>query len=249
MKKFFNTLFILGLFLVQFGKIYAQTSNSDDDLLNTTEFTFPPLHVVIDSVLKRSAMVNFRNQHIGVKESTLESERIYWTRNFGIQADTRYGNLSNFATDNDGINSTAALTTARQFNYSVGVYVKFPIFDFLNRKNQLKLARLEVDEAKSMAESQKEEIRQAVIRLYQDLILKQKILQIRSKSLGDARVNMEMVEKEFRNGVVPISEYVRINSMTADMEAEYEKAMSEFITVKKILEDMAGFAFGLKNSN
>ena len=37
--------------------------------------------------------------------------------------------------------------------------------------------------------------------------------------------------------------------MTANMEADYEKAMSEFITVKKILEDMAGFAFGFTNSN
>ena len=216
MKKFFNTLSILSLFLLAFGNTHAQTSESDDNLLNTNEFKFPPLNVILDSVLKRSAMVDFRNQHIGVKESTLASERIYWTRNFGVQADTRYGNLSNFATDNDGINTTAALTTARQFNYSVGVYLKIPIFDFFNRKNQIKLARLEVDEAKSMAEFTKEEIRQNVIGLYQDLILKQKILKIRSKSLGDARVNMEMVEKEFRNGVVAISEYVRINSMTAN---------------------------------
>ena len=100
-----------------------------------------------------------------------------------------------------------------------------------------------------MAEFTKEEIRQTVIRLYQDLILKQKLFQIRSRSLGDGRVNMEMVEKEFRNGVVPISEYVRINGMTANMEADYEKAMSEFITAKQLLEDMAGFVFGLTLSN
>lgn len=249
MNKLFYILSILSLSFISFNSIQAQTLESDNSSLNDNEFKFPPLEVVIDSVLKRSAMVNFRNQHIGVKESTLASERIYWSRNLGIQADTRYGNLSNFATSEDGISNTAALTTAKQFNYSVGFYLKIPIFDVLNRKNKIKLARLEVDEAKSMAEFQKEEIRQTVIRMYQDLILKQKLLQIRSRSLGDGRVNLQMVEKEFRNGIVPISEYVRIVGMTENLEADYAKAMSEFITSKLMLEDMAGFEFDLTHLN
>jgi outer membrane protein TolC len=224
----------------------AQVSKEYDSTDDSYDLLIPKLNVIIDSVLKRSAMLNFRKHHIGVVESTLESERIYWSRNLGIQADTRYGNLSNFATSEDGLSNTSALTTSKQLNYSVGFYLKFPLFDLLNRKKQIKLARLEVDEAKSMAKFQEEELRQTTIRLYQDLILKQKLLKIRSRRLGDGRVNMQMVEKEFRNGVVPISEYVRINGMTTNMEADYEKAMSEFITAKQMLEDISGFVFGLK---
>ncbi|PIV94509.1 MAG: hypothetical protein COW44_03840 [Flavobacteriaceae bacterium CG17_big_fil_post_rev_8_21_14_2_50_33_15] len=249
MKKFFKTLSILIVIIICFNNTQAQTTDYNDSSLNGKEFNFPPLKVVIDSVLKRNAMLNFRKNHIGVKESTLESERIYWTRNIGFQADTRYGNLNNFSTEADSQVSSSVLTTSKQFNYSVGVYLKFPVFDVLNRKHQMQLARLEVDEAKSMAEFQEEEIRQTVIKLYQDLILKQKLLQIRSKSLGDGRVNMEMVEKEFRNGVVQISEYVRITGMTSNLEADYESAKSEFITAKQLLEDMVGFVFGLTNSN
>jgi outer membrane protein TolC len=116
-------------------------------------------------------------------------------------------------------------------------------------QNQIKLAESEVEAAKSMVQFENEQLRKIVITLYQDLLLKQKLLQIRSESLGDGRVNMQMVEKEFRNGVVPLSEYVRINSTTTDMEAAYETALSEFITTKKMLEDMAGFVFNLKRSN
>lgn len=224
----------------------AQVSEEFDSTEDAYDLLIPKLNVVIDSVLKRSAMLNFRKHHIGVKESTLKSERIYWSRNLGIQADTRYGNLSNFATSEDGLSNTSALTTSKQLNYSVGFYLKFPLFDALNRKKQIKLAKLEVEEAKNMAEFQEEELRQTTIRLYQDLILKQKLLKIRSRRLGDGRVNMQMVEKEFRNGVVPLSEYVRINGMTTNMEADYEKAMSEFITAKQMLEDMSGIVFGLK---
>jgi hypothetical protein len=46
-----------------------------------------------------------------------------------------------------------------------------------------------------------------------------------------------MVEKEFRNGVVPISEYVRITTITAEAEVAFESVMSEFIIAKKTTED------------
>ena len=60
---------------------------------------------------------------------------------------------------------------------------------------------------------------------------------------------MQMVEKEFRNGLVPIYEYVRVTGMTTDIETDYETALSEFIITKQLLEDMAGFVFGLTLTN
>jgi outer membrane protein TolC len=249
MNKLFHIISILSLMIISFNNVQAQTSEFEDSSLNDRRFQFPPLQAIIDSVIKRSAMVAFRSNNVLSKEATLATERVHWSRNMGIAADTRYGNLSNFATSEDGLTNSQALTTARQFTYSVGIFLKFPLFDAINRKHQIKLATAEVDAAKSMAESQKEEIRQTIIRMYQNLILKEKLLQIRSRMLGDGRVNKQMVEKEFRNGIVPLSEYVRISGMTTNMEAAYETAMSEFITAKQLLEDMAGFVFELKLSN
>ena len=239
MKNTLKIILILTITVFSFDVAEAQST----DFENRDEIALPSFQVIIDSVLNRNAMLKFRKQHIGVKESTLASERIYWTRNFGVQGDTRYGNLNNFSTNADGQLSTSTSTATRQFNYSIGFYLKIPIFDVLNRKNQLGLARLEVEEAKSMAQFQEDEIRQTVIKLYQELILKQNILKIKSKSLSDGKINMQMVEKEFRNGIVPVSEYVRITSITSELEVGYEVAKSEFIVVKKLLEDMAGFTF------
>jgi len=221
----------------------AQTSEHGNNELYDVGMGLPPLKVILDSVLKRSAKLKYRKDHIGVKETTLKSEKLYWTRNFGIQAETKYGNVNSFSTDSDGAISSSSLVTTQQATYFVGAYIKFPVFDWLNRKNQIRLAKFEIDEAESMANSIEEEIRQDVIKMYQDLVLKEKILKIRSKAFGDGKVNMQMVEKEFRNGVVPVSEYVRITSITSDVEVDYESAKSEFITAKKLLEDLAGFTF------
>ncbi|MGL3001658.1 TolC family protein [Flavobacterium sp. RSSB_23] len=247
MKKQINIIAIISVFVLCLHNTQAQTVQNKDTLLTGNEFHFPPLKVVIDSVLKRNAMVKFRKNHVGVKESTLASERIFWTRNIGVQVDGRYGTLNNFSNNDDGISNTAFSTLSTQYNYSVGMYLKFPVFDMLNRKNQLKLARLEIEEAKNMTKFQEDEIRQTVIRMYQDVILKQRLLQIRSKNFGNGKVNMEMVEKEFRNGVVPVAEYVRITSITANLEADYESAKAEFITAKQLLEDMSGLVFDLTN--
>jgi hypothetical protein len=58
--------------------------------------------------------------------------------------------------------------------------------------------------------------------------------------LGNARVNMEMVEKEFKNGLIAISEYVRISDMTSRIAAEFSEAKSDFVVSKKLLENLTG---------
>jgi outer membrane protein TolC len=250
MCRFFKILTILLLSLLSVNLLQGQEllyGNSQE--LSAAISNFPPLQAVIDSVIKRSAMVNFRTNNIEAKEAALASERLHWTRNLGLQVDSRYGNLNNFTSNEDGEALSQVLTTTTQLNYSAGFFLKFPLFDGLNRKHQIKLAESEVEAAKSMVQFENEQLRKMVITLYQELLLKQKLLQIRSESLGDGRVNMQMVEKEFRNGLVPMSEYVRINSMTTNMEAAYETALSEFITTKKMLEDMAGFVFDLNAPN
>jgi len=231
------------------NSIMAQTSVLEVTPVKKNELNIPPLEVVIDSILKHSAMLRFRKHHVGVKESTLKSERIYWTRNLGLNGNVEYGNLNNNSYSVEQNKPNLLSTSTTQFNYSAGFYLKFPIYDIVNRKHQIKLAKLEVDEAKSMADFQEEEIRQTVIKLYQDLILRHKLLRIKSQNLGNGRVNMQMVEKEFRNGVVATSEYVRITSMTSNMEVDYELAKSNFLVAKQQLEDMAGFVFNVTLSN
>lgn len=247
MKLSLKILFVIVINFCSLHYVLAQNTSIERATTLRSQINIPPLNDIIDSVLKNNAMLKFRKQGIGVKESTLESEKIYWTRNLGIQAETRYGTLNSFSTSADG-NSTAAFATiATQFNYSAGVYLKFPVFDFLNRKKQITLARLEVEQAMSMEQSLKDEIRQAVIKLYHDLLLKQRILKIRSESLGSGRVNMQMAEKEFRNGVIQVTEYSRISGITSNLEVDYEFAKSEFLIAKSILEDMAGFKFSITN--
>ena len=210
---------------------------------------FPPLSVMIDSALAHNAMVRFREEGIVGKQCNLKSYRNYWTRNLGLQADIRYGTFDNFSTNTSEGQSPAVLATrSSQTNYGVGAYIKFPLQDVVNRKNLVRMAQSELDQAHSMAEAQRDEVTQLVIKQYNDVLLKQKLLKIRSKNLSTARVNMEMVEKEFQNGVVSVTEYARISDIVARNESDFEIASTDYVTAYLILEEMIGFRIGAPTS-
>jgi outer membrane protein TolC len=229
------------------NSILAQSTPIKETNIDEIEVSLPPLNVIIDSIVNRNGMVRFRRKHVEVSTGKLKSETLYWTRNFGVQGDGRYGTFDNTSLSSTGGSTGTILNnTTSQLNYGVGLYFKFPVFDFVHRKNQINLAKMEIEESKRMVQFQEDEIRQLAIRLYQDLVLKQKILKIRSEGLSNGKVNMQMVEKEFRNGLVPVSEYVRITGMASSAEADFESAKSDYILAKQILEDMAGFVFSIK---
>lgn len=237
-------MFLLLMLIITGGQQYlmaqknATTGNSDMPML-----TLPPMMDLIDSALKKNASVQYRDLEVELRATNLHSEKIYWTRNLGVQADTRYGTFDNFSTSSSSQSTTVLNSTNRQLNYGIGVYIKMPLGDILNRKNQVKRATIEYEEAKRLSLAQQDEIRQAVIKLYQDVLLRQKLLLIKSEALGNARVNAEMVEKEFRNGIIPVSEYVRISDIVSRAESDYEIAKTEFSAVTLLLENITGITF------
>tara|TARA_R110000772_G_scaffold82326_6_gene174664 strand:- start:123 stop:869 length:747 start_codon:yes stop_codon:yes gene_type:complete len=235
--KILTILFIcaLGVFVTK-----AQGLTENDSQVSPHSLLIPKLTVLIDSALVNSGMVNYRILEIEAKEANIRAKRRDWTKNFGIQADTRYGTFNNYSTITGDNSSVNLGSITQQLNYNVGLYLKIPVFDIINRNSQIKRAKVEIEQAKSLVKFQEDEIRESVIRYFEDLVLRQNLLKLYASNLGNARVNMEMVEKEFRNGLLPISEYVRISDMTVRIASDYEKAKSDFLVSKKLLENITG---------
>jgi len=238
------TIYIITLLLLLSASSgRAQSADSTALTPRDSVIVFPPLNDLIDSAIKFHPGIRYRQFEVKVKESNLQTQQNNWTRNMGVQADSRYGTFDNFSANDNGQSTTLLNTTNKQFNYGFGVYMKLPLYDLLNRKNQLKQAKNEVEMARSLGEVQETEIRMMVIKQYQDALLRQRLVRIKAQNLGNARVNMEMVEKEFRNGIIPVSEYARISDIVYRAESDYELAKTEFITAKLLLEEIVGFKF------
>ena len=212
------------------------------------ESILPPLETIIDSAIKNDFYVKFRDQQITVNDSKLKAERSGWTKNLGIQTDVRYGTFDNFSTNTAaGQNPNLFATRSNQLNYGAGAYLKIPIYDIVSRKSQIRLAKAEVEQAQSLSQDQRNTVRQTVIKQYNDLIVKHRILKIKSKYAETSKINMAMAEKEFLNGVIPITEYSRQSESASRTETDFETSLMDFKTAYMLLEEIAGVKF-LKNN-
>lgn len=143
--------FILILFITllstQFSVI-AQENKGFDLLKDDIESILPPLQEIIDTAIARNPYVKFRDLQIVVNEHKLKADRLDWTRDLGFQTDVRYGTFDNFATNVvEGQNPALSSTRNTQTNYGIGGYIRIPFYDFLNRRNQIKLSKAEVEQA------------------------------------------------------------------------------------------------------
>ena len=250
MKNFFAISLFICLEAFLNGTALSQVNKIADIQAADTTYFIPPLGELIDSATKNNAMFRYYELGAEAKKYGLATEKMSWSRNIGLQADVRYGTFDNFSTNTaEGQSPALYATSTTQTNYGIGAYVKLPVSDFLSRKNKIMLARTEVKQAETMAEVQRDQIRQMVIKQYNDLLLKRTVLMIKARSLESSRTNMILAEKEFKTGVITLGTYSGLSETLYNSEINFEQAKVDFKTEYMLLEELAGFKFSSKESN
>lgn len=244
--KYFQPILLMTLLSLLFRPSgIAQSSAHPETQNDQVSEKIPPLSVLIDSAILNNPNIRFRDMDLIVARCKLkENHNLLW-KDIGFQADVRHGTFDSYTSDITGGIGPAIGSSHVETRYGYSAYIKIPLFDLINRPNQNKIARTEIEKAESLATAQRNEIRQLVILQYNDLILKQRLFNIKLKNLETVKINMQMVEKEFLNGVIPITEYARISGSVSDSETDYEKARMDFLTAYMILEEIVGMKFNL----
>ncbi len=225
---------------------YAQSTQSFSLVKDDISTMIPSLSVLIDSAIANNPGLKSGDMQILINKYTLQSNRDYWTRNLGLAADVRYGNFNSYASSN-GTDVTVA-SSRSELRYGVGGTIKFPIYDFLDRRNQLKLAKTQINLTECLVEEKKIELRKVVIKQYNDLLLKQRLIKLSAKNIETIKINMIMAEKGFLNGAIPLSEYSRISDIVNKAQSDFENLRTEFLTTYMILEEIVGMKFNLNNA-
>ncbi len=221
------------------GQSLRQFNMEKDDISTM----IPPLQTLIDSAIAHNPGLKSSEAQINAGRYSLLSARRLWTKNLSLSADLRYGNFTNYS--NDAFTDIAVATNKSEFRYGAGGTVKFVIYDFVDRKNQLRIAQAGINDVTSLGEEKKSELRKMVITYYNDLILKQRLLKLSAKNIETIRITMQMVEKEFLNGVIPLTEYARMSGIVSDSEAAFESARMDFMTAYMLLEEVVCMKFNI----
>lgn len=207
----------------------------------------PPLSVLMDSAIQHNPYVRFRGLQLLIEDCKLKGIKTEWTRYLGLQGELRYGTYDSYVSTG-GVGGSINTTSSNDLRWSTSTFFSIPLESFLNRNNQMRQSKLEHEQAKCMAEVQCNELRQVVVRQYNDLVLKQKLLKIKSKFKETSDINLQMTEKGFINGTVPMSEYAMITENNTRAETDYAIAMVEFQTAYQLLEVICDMKFNLSNT-
>lgn len=245
MKRFpIVLLVLLSLHLLPF-KAEAEEPDSFIPVKDEIMDFLPPLSVLIDSAIQNDPYVRFRDLQLLIDDCKLKGIKTEWTRYLGVQGELRYGTYDSYVSSGG---STISTTSSNDLRWNTSTFFSIPLETFLNRKNQLRQSKLEREQSKYMAEVQRNEIRQVVVRQYNDLLLKQKLLKIKSKFKATSDLNMQMTEKGFTEGTVTMNEYAMITENTNRAETDYATAAVEFQTSYQLLEVICGMKFNLLNT-
>jgi outer membrane protein TolC len=230
------------IIFILFAELNAQEIDKNRDFAEL----LPPLEALIDSAIEKNSFIEYRDLQIVINDLQLKSAKIDWTRSVGVQASYGYGNFYNNSISSETSSGSTIESSRSEIKYLAAVSLNIPLYSILNRKSDIKRARVEKEQAESMARLQRDELRQLVIKQYNTVILNQRLLKIKTKYFETAALSLQIADKQFLNGVIPVDEYARLNQIFASAEADYETARSEFQTSLLILQEITGLRYFIK---
>jgi outer membrane protein TolC len=226
----------------------AQQQKRFNPLTDDITQIMPPLATLLDSAFVHDPGLKFTELQYVIDKGNLHTSQAQWTQDLGLQANAGYGTFD-YVYSNTAQTSTPQASTSRQSQsqYAVGGFLRLPLYDLVNRKNQIKMAKAVMEQSKTLSETRKNELRELVIKQYNDIIAKQRVLKIKSKYLETSRINTQMAEKGFVKGTVSVDDYSRVSEIGAHTETDFETAKMDFVSSYMIMEVITGMKFNITN--
>ena len=157
-----------------------------------------------------------------------------WSSILGAQ-----GNLNEFTIKqltNTGNNDVSNNQFYPRYNF----YLSVPLSLFFELPNAKKSANAKVDVARERVNLLKLDIRARVLKLYNEFKKNEMIWNIRKESMADEESNFMLIEQKFRNGEIPVDEYMRAQKSRSDQKIQNILSENEYLRSKLDLEAVIG---------
>lgn len=248
--------FLLALLIFLSETATAQNAESDDSnieivfdpLVDNIQDKLPPLEVLIDSAVKNAPLIRMEEAEVSLAKYRLNEYKKSWSQNLGFISSFTYGNRYQYTTsETAGGLPSEFLSVGDQTYFDVGVYVKMPLFEVINRANSVNQGKREIEAHLIRKEEMIRTTKQDVIFTYQSLLLHQDLLKVKNEAQVTSKLQVKMAEKEFLNGRITITELSRLTQIHSTNLYNYKQDRMLFYRQYLLLEQMVGMKFNLLN--
>lgn len=218
------------------NQLFAQ---GEVDSISTAMYNLKPLHVLIDSALVNSPLMQSQNIQIDISKRKLRIAKKQWLKTFALSSSYSYGRGNNLnLTDGSAVSNL--LTTTTQANYNVAATFYMPLTTIFNRKENIELDRLKLNLEKNKKIELENEIRKAIIVEYNNLKFKIKEMNIALSTMESNEVAVELAKTYMDKGAIAINSYTEAVDKRNGTIVAFEKAKMEVTVAYLLLQEITG---------
>ncbi len=203
-------------------KFYSKAKGID--ISRSLDEQLIPLDSIILIALENHPSLKFQEENILSSQAQVQFSKRQWTQN--LAGNVNYsGGVQNQVTILPSEVSQSAVV-GNGFRYGVGVTI--PLFEFVARQKRVQLFEHQTESYRYRLEETKLELSRQVVYEYTRLVSVQRSLRIEAATRDQAQIQMAQAEKQFKNGDIPITEYVRLYEFSQKSELDFEFWRKEF---------------------
>lgn len=226
------------------GVVHAQSLNEfvvDGLEKNDLAKNLPPLDTLIKMAKANSPRLKFFDADYEFWDGQITLARRAWLSNINLEAGYGYGifdNLSNQQIAGDPGSQT--LFSSEQSRYTVGASIRLPLSSVFNRNRDIKNAKAEAKKSQHQKEYAEWELEQLIVKQYNNLMKAHRLFFINASIVESSKLQSIRAEKDFKNGVINLADYTRLQQMLNQAIRAYESQRAEFLIAFKALEGTVG---------
>ncbi|GAB4018498.1 hypothetical protein GCM10028808_53270 [Spirosoma migulaei] len=150
-----------------------------------------------------------------------------------LQLFQNIGGFANYSSGNQAILSTGTNTSDQlgqiSNGYRYGVNVSFSIHNIIARPQEIRLAKATYEANKERSRTAEIQLKRDLFNLYQDLLLSQRVLQIRLRDDQSSLAAYRIAEVEMQKGKITPEAAANNSSRYAESRTTVEQAKTQFI--------------------
>lgn len=219
----------------------AQSGSFDIDSAGLQNLKLKPLSALIEAALLSSRDLKKNTLSMEKQNILIKNQKVDYLSGLRLTSGGSYGNGGGImSSDNGSGQPIYSVSNSQSLGTSVGLAYSLPLGELFTRKNRHEVAKIDAEFVKLDRETIENNIKARVTELYQQLELAVRVVQLKAQSLESMRLALEIADKYFRDGNMPVVEYSRMLDSVASAEVSYETAKFEAKRIYAQLREICG---------
>ncbi|QMU27712.1 TolC family protein [Adhaeribacter radiodurans] len=237
MKKILVSLLLSSSILLAFGQNNPQPTDWQEKFFKSPEIALP---LLIDAAVKYSAQIEKLDAAKQIAYDNIRLSRKQILNGLAVGSGYSYGTMLNTVNGDQQVSQINAFNLPARAQYNSGINLSLSLGQLLGRKYEVHRQELTLKQAEADRKTEEREIRQLVIKTYQEVSLAKVTWEQSVDALQSADINKKLADKKFKLGQIELDELMVVNDFYTKSAMAQEQFKNKYETVYLILEELTG---------